>query len=67
MLVAAAAMVIAVNVGDLRWEEFVGGEINPAEQFAGIVAGSDALLLRNTEVISGNQHLNVAYNLYNGE
>ena len=67
MLVAAAAMVIAVNVGDLRWEEFVGGEINPAEQFAGIVAGSDALLLRNTEIISGNHHLDVPFDLYDGE
>lgn len=67
MLVAAAAMVIAVNVGDLRWEEFVGGEINPAEQFAGIVAGSDALLLRNTEIVSGNHHLDVPFDLYDGE
>ena len=67
MLVAAAAMVIAVNVGDLRWEAFVGGEINPAEQFAGIVAGSDALLLRNTEIVSGNHHLDVPFDLYDGE
>ena len=67
MLVAAAAMVIAVNVGDLRWEEFVGGEINPAEQFAGIVAGSDALLLRNTEIVSGNHHLDVPFDLYDGK
>ena len=66
MLVAAAAMVIAVNVGDLRWEEFVGGEINPAEQL-GIVAGSDALLLRNTEIVSGNHHLDVPFDLYDGE
>ena len=66
-LIVRIRKIIAVNVGDLRWEEFVGGEINPAEQFAGIVAGSDALLLRNTEIISGNHHLDVPFDLYDGE
>ena len=60
-------VVFAAAVPDLGREKFIGWEFDPAEHLAGVIRGRSALLLRNTEVKSGNQHLNVAYNLYNGE
>ena len=48
----------------IRREELIRGKFDPAEQVTGVLRIGDAFLIRDTEVIGGNQHLYVAHNLH---
>ena len=62
-LFAAAALVSLVP----GREEFVHGEAHFAEQVTGVVGGGTALLAGQAVVVHRDQHLYVAYQLYDGE
>ena len=51
----------------MRREESVHGELNFAEGFARVVGITTALFLRNTEIIRGNEHLHIAFQLNDRE
>src|SRR5699024_12815993 len=48
-------------------EKFVNRETNLAERFARVVGVTAALFLRNAEIVSGNEHLHVTFELYDCE
>lgn len=48
-------------------EEFIGRELDAAEELTGVIGRSFTFFLRYTEVVSGNQHLHIAHDLYNDE
>ena len=60
-------MVLSAEIRDLRREKLIGWEIDAAEQLTGIIRCGHALFIRNAEIISRYQHLDIALNLYNGE
>lgn len=62
-----AALAAVAQVRRSGREKFVGGEVDPAEQLAGVVAGRDAFLFRHAEIVSGDQHLHIAHDLDDGE
>ena len=64
---AVAAVAATPGFAHLRREEFIRRKFNAAEHIARVVAGGDALLFRDAEVIGRDQHLDVAHNLHNGE
>ena len=64
MIVTAAS---TAGICCFRREEFIGWEFDPLEQLAGVVGGCDAFFFRDAEVVCRNQHLDIAYNLHDGE
>ena len=57
----------AAYVTRLGRTEFICWKIDLSEQFAWIVAGSNALIFGNAEIEGGNQHLYIADDLYDRE
>lgn len=57
----------AVALADLWREKLIGGELDPAEQLTGVIGCCHTFLFRDTEIIRRDQHLDIAYNLYNGK
>ena len=53
---ASAAVVYIIGTGR---EEIVGWELNAPENIAGLVGGIGALLFGYTEIVYGNEHLNL--------
>lgn len=62
-LFAATALVTFIA----RWEELINRKAHLAEQFARVVGRRAALLVRQTVVVNGDEHLHVAHQLHNGE
>ena len=60
-------MVLSAKVGHFRREKLIGWEINAAKQLTGVIRCSHTFLIRDTEIISGYQHLDIALDLYNGK
>ena len=60
-------MVLSAKVRHFRREKLIGWEINAAKQLTGVIRCSHTFLIRDTEIISGYQHLDIAYNLHDGE
>ena len=60
-------MVLSAKIRHLRREDLSGWEIDAAKQLTGIIRCGHTFLIRNAEIISRNQHLDIALNLYNGE
>ena len=60
-------MVLSAKVRHFRREKLIGWEINAAKQLTGVIRCSHTFLIRDTEIISGYQHLDIALDLYNGK
>ena len=69
MLFAAAVIPVVVVCNVLRSgrEELLHREANLLEQIAGIVGSSGALLIRDTEIVDRNEHLNISLQLDDGK
>ena len=59
--------VVTVDALAVRWEKFINREADLAEGVAGIFCLAGAFLIRNAEIIGGNQDLNIALQLHNGK
>ena len=51
----------------LGWEKLIHRELNLAESVAGIVCFALALLVGYAEIVCGNEHLNIPFQLYDCE
>lgn len=62
-------IVILIQIAQVRREEFVCRELDAPEQVAGVLraAARRALFFRNTEIISWDHHLDIAFDLDNGK
>lgn len=67
LIIAAWVAAALIRFFQLGREEFLCGEFDPIKHFAGAVVVAAAFLLRNTEVVNRNKHLDVADQLHNGK
>lgn len=59
--------IVVCNILRSGREELLHREPDLLEQIAGIVGGSGAFLIRDTEIVDGNEHLNISLQLDDGE